>query len=351
VATGTDRGSAMIRGLVWRGARRSGLLLTTIAITMAVAVPGSRAAVQALGPGEVRVEKIPGTEIEFSMAFMPAATVRVGSSIEESGRDEDEGPQRQVQLAPFWMGVHEVTHDEYEIFRFRGLDDHVAGSSDFEFDADGVSRPTPPYEDPAHGLGREGHPAVGMTRRAALYYARWLSEKTGRLYRLPTEAEWEYACRAGAEAPFGFGADSAAAGDYGWVSGNSDGIHHPVGSLQPNAWGLADMHGNVAEWVLDTYAADAYAGLPEDTAALGPVAGDPPRGRGLVRGGGYDDPPVRCADRLPELAAWKRRDPQIPKSPWWNTDSPHVGFRLARPHATLTLPEIHAYWDELLGPS
>ena len=69
----------------------------------------------------------------------------------------------------------------------------------------------------------------------------------------------------------------------------------------------------------------------------------------IVRGGGFDDPLLRCRDRLPEQAAWKRRDPQIPKSPWWNTDSPHVGFRLVSPVEELTLDEIRAYWNDLLG--
>jgi formylglycine-generating enzyme required for sulfatase activity len=301
--------------------------------------------------GVVRVARIPGTEIAFSMAFVPGSTFWLGSPTEEEGRDDDEGPRRQVQVAPFWIGTHEVTHDEYEIFRFRGLDDHIAASTDIAFDADGVSRPTPPYEDPAHGLGKEGHPAVGMTRRAALYYARWLSNKTGRLYRLPTEAEWEYACRAGSDGPYGAGLDPGRPDAFAWSASNSQGRHHLVGDLAANAWGIADMHGNVAEWVLDSYEDDAYKELPADTPAIDPIAGAPPRGRGVVRGGGYDDPLMRCAERLPEQSIWKRRDPQIPKSPWWNTDSPHVGFRLVSPAREFTLQEINSYWEQMLGPS
>jgi formylglycine-generating enzyme required for sulfatase activity len=111
------------------------------------------------------------------------------------------------------------------------------------------------------------------------------------------------------------------------------------------------MQGNVAEWVMDAYAADAYAGLPEAEPAPDPVAGHPVRGRGVVRGGAFDDPPdrVRCAERFPETPAWKRRDPQVPKSQWWNTDSPHVGFRLASPAGAHTMDEIRAYWAKILG--
>ncbi len=279
---------------------------------------------------------IPGTDIAFHLVRLPGGAFDQGTADATVG-DDDERPLRTVELSPFWIGIHEVTHDEYEVFRFRGLDDHI-GEPGIDFDADGVSRPTPPYEDPAHGLGKEGHPATGMTRRAALEYARWLSLKTGRLFRLPTEAEWEYACLAGAS-----GAGTA------WTDHQSSGAHQRVGETTPNGWGLFDMQGNVSEWVLDSYDDQAYAVLSDPQPAADPVAGNPPRGRGIVRGGGFDDPLLRCADRLPEQAAWKRRDPQIPKSPWWNTDSPHVGFRLVSPDEDLTLDQISNYWKDLLG--
>lgn len=301
---------------------------------------------------ELRLERIPGTEIEYSLVLVPGGTFWLGSAPDDVGHEDDERPKREVRLGAFWMGAREVTQEEFEIFRFRGLDAHIGATPELDFDADGISRPSPPYEDPAHGLGEEGHPASGMTRRAALHYARWLSAKTGRLYRLPTEAEWEYACYAGGVSAYGFGADTADADSYAWSAENSGGAHHPVGQKLANAWGLFDMHGNVSEWVMDTYAANAYSLLPEDEVATDPLAGEPPRGRGIVRGGGFDDPParMRCAERLPELSAWKRRDPQVPKSRWWNTDSPHVGFRLVSPAHDFTLEEIRAYWGALLGP-
>jgi formylglycine-generating enzyme required for sulfatase activity len=316
-------------------------LVTGLIATLLSAASG---AVQLPEPGAVRTERIPGTDIEFQLAFVPGGEFELGTPAGTPGTDDDERPARRVLLSPYWIGVHEVSYEEFEIFRYRGLDDHVAASPEMTFDADAVSRPTPPYEDPGHGGGQGRHPATGMTRRAALYYGRWLSEKTGTLYRLPTEAEWEMACRAGANS-----AGGPPAGEGAWTALNSDGAHHPGGERAANAWGLHDMLGNVSEWVLDTYSGTAYAELPADEPARDPVAGSPPRGRGIVRGGGYDDPLLRCSDRLPELARWKRRDPQIPKSQWWNTDSPHVGFRLVSPARNHSAEEIRAYWDELLG--
>ncbi|HUG40897.1 MAG TPA: SUMF1/EgtB/PvdO family nonheme iron enzyme, partial [Longimicrobiales bacterium] len=256
--------------------------------------------VTAQQPGDTLVVPVPGTEVALVLAWIPA-------------------PE------PFWMTVTEVTDDQYGPFRYRRLDaDAGAGS----YDADAVTRPSPPYEDPVHGMGKGDHPAGGMTRLAALRYARWLSEKTGRLFTLPTEAQWEAACRAGGTGPYG-AAGAATLDSVAWYEANSRGAFHPVGGKRPNAWGLHDMHGNVAEWVL----------------------GGDPYGRGVVRGGAFDDPPeaLRCDARVDESAAWKRRDPQIPKSRWWNTDSPHVGFRLVSPAGDHDPEAIRAYWAELLG--
>lgn len=295
---------------------------------------------------EVRTFEIPGTGVRFEMVRLPSGSFSMGSPETEAGRDDDEGPRHEVLLDAFWIGRREVSHDEYEIFRFRSRDSPA--SVDGAFDVDGVSRPSPPYEDPAHGMGKSGHPAVGMTRRAALRYARWLSGKSGRLFRLPTEAEWEYACRAGAADAYSFGGDPAGLERYGWSSDTTD-TYREVGSLEPNAWGLFDLHGNVAEWVMDGYRADAYAVRAGATPVARPLVGDPPGGRGVVRGGSYRDGPsaLRCAAREPEDARWKRRDPQIPKSRWWNTDAPHVGFRLASPAREMSREEIRAYWERI----
>jgi len=320
------------------------MALAATAVIMAAA-PIMGAVAEAQAPGTIRVDSVPGSSVTFALAFIPGGATRLGSPPSEAGRDEDEGPQRQVTVSPFWMTTTEVTTDLFAPFRFRRFDDHVTkvpGSP--PFNADAVTRPSPPYEDPSHGMGGEGYPATGMTRLSALHFARWLSEKTGRLYRLPTEAEWEYVCKAGAE-------ETAAAtlAASAWFEDNSDGKYHETGGKSPNVLGVHDLQGNVAEWVMDSYSADAYGALQDG--AEDPMAGTPARGRGIVRGGAFDDPTarLRCAERYPESTAWKRRDPQMPKSRWWNTDSPHVGFRLVSPVREMSMQEIRAYWTELLG--
>lgn len=322
-----------------------GIMLSPIAVTRA------QEATTASGTPEGYVQRIPGTDVTFPMVHLPKGTFTLGSPADETGRDADEGPARTATVGSFWMSAHEVTYDAFAVFRFRRLDSDSAATPGTSFEADAVSRPSPPYEDPAHGMGKHGHPATGMTQWSALQFAKWLSEKTGRFYRLPTEAEWEYACQAGASTAYAFGDDPAALDAYAWYIGNSDEEYHPVGQKQANAWGLYDMHGNVAEWTLDQYAANFYASLPDT--ARNPLSEPTRRRPRTVRGGAYDDDPaaLRCANRIESSLRWKRRDPQIPKSRWWNTDSPFVGFRLVRPANAPSPEEIDAFWRQHLGGS
>ena len=152
------------------------------------------------------------------MVPIPGGTFVMGSPKAEEKRGDDEGPQHPVTVAPFWMGRCEVTWDEYDQFAFSlGLEAAAPGRAPpprtpvREKDADAVSRPTPPYADATFGLGRKGQPAICITHHAAMEYCRWLSAKTGKAYRLPTEAEWEYACRAGTKTAYSFGDDATAA--------------------------------------------------------------------------------------------------------------------------------------------
>ena len=301
--------------------------------------------VSADGPsvGDTYVERIPGTDVTFTMTYIPGGTFTLGTPEGEAGREGDEGPQRTITIDPFWMSTTEVTYDMFALYRYPELDSDTSATDD-AYSPDAVTRPSPPYEDPAFGMGKQGHPAVGMTQYGALKFARWLSEKTGAFYRLPTEAEWEHACRAGTSTAYFFGDDPAQLDAYAWYFGNSDDAYHPVGQKQPNPWGLYDILGNVSEWTLDQYDAVYYATLDPD--AVNPWAQPTKLHPRTVRGGAYDDDPeaLRCGARLESTLDWKRRDPQLPKSMWWNTDSPFLGFRLVRPARDMTPEEIEDFW-------
>ena len=308
-----------------------------------------------VGCGSLRISEsavdtfeIPGTHIQFRMVLLPGGDFSLGSDPDEPGRDDDEGPRRRVSVDSFWIGEFEVTYDEWVIFQYRNRDTRSSAVPGRLLDVDAVARPSPPYEDPSHGLGGPGRPAVGMTQWGALRYARWLSDKTGIFFRLPTEAEWEYACRAGSV--YDIGESDSEQREYAWFESNSDGRMHAVGSKRPNAWGLYDMLGNVAEWTLDQYEAGYYDLLVAD-AARNPWRQPTRLHPRTVRGGAYDDPPgaLRCAGRIESSLSWKRRDPQIPKSIWWNTDSPFVGFRLVRPAMRPSAEEREDFWSLVLG--
>ena len=289
-------------------------------------------------PLRAYAETISDVGVSFDMVPIPGGRFRWGSPDSEVNRKEDEGPQIEVMIEPFWMGKYEVTWDEFDVWSYR-LDvkrRKEAGTAPTTRDrmADAVTRPTAPYVDPTFGMGHEACPAICMTQHAAKMYCQWLSKKTGHYYRLPTEAEWEYACRAGTKTAYSFGNNPDDLDDYGWFYDNSDERYHKVGQKKPNPWGLYDMHGNVSEWVLDRYEPDWYLRLRGNgqpvTSPLNIPTKVYPR---VVRGGSWDDDrdDLRSAARFASTPDWKSQDAQIPRSIWHHTDALHVGFRIVRP--------------------
>jgi len=272
-------------------------------------------------------QKLPHSSVSFKMIPIAGGSYTMGSPGGQRGRKTDEGPAAKVRIDPFFIEEHETTYDEYILFADESLDTGAV--------VDGITRPSPPYIDFTLGMGKTGgFPANSMSQYAALMYCKWLYKKTGIFYRLPSEAEWEYACRAGSAAAYPFGEQDENLGKYGWFSGNSGGRYHAVMQLQPNAWGLYDMLGNVAEWTLDQYHDNYYVKIQANTSSpANPILTPGAKYPITLRGGSYRDEAtgLRAAARLASDRKWNARDPQIPRSKWWNTDAPFIGFRVVRP--------------------
>ncbi len=293
-------------------------------------------------------ETLPVEDIKFDMVPIKGGTFKMGSPKTEKGRKADEGPQVEVTLEPFWMGKCEVTWDEFETWAFsldvqRRKTKQAQEMPPYDNLADAVLRPTKPYTDMSFDMGKTGRPAICMTQYAAQMYCKWLSAKTGRYYRLPTEAEWEYACRAGTETAYSFGDDPKKLKDYAWFGENCNDKYQKVGSKKPNPWGLYDMHGNVCEWVLDQYIPDYYK--KEGEAVKNPYAVPTKEFSRAVKGGSWQDDPeaLRSAARRGSSKDWKMQDPQIPQSIWWLTDAQFLGFRIVRPLRVPTAEQAKLY--------
>jgi formylglycine-generating enzyme required for sulfatase activity len=288
-------------------------------------------------PGPVRIT-IPNTTISYDVVPVPAGEFEMGAAPADPSRKKDEQPRHRVRVDAFWMQAREVSWDEYRLFMFESQAGETA-SKDALVDA--VSRPTKPYVEMSFGMGIDGFPAISMTQHAANKYAEWLSAKVGEFYRLPTEAEWEYACRAGSTTAYSFGDDPAKLSDYAWYSANSKGNYHQVGTKKPNQWGLYDMLGNVMEWTLDQYA--PYKAGAESNPWVKATEPYPH----AARGGSWNDKAdmLRCSARVASDPSWKQQDPQLPKSIWYETDAQWLGFRLVRPEKVPGSDEMYRYWN------
>lgn len=323
------------------------------------------------------VSTIPDSDVSFEMIPIPGGEFVLGSPDSEAERRKDEGPQVRIKIAPCWIGKCEVTWAEYQRFMeqykvFKKLDELRFTSTRMEsakkqlaemprvkeyfekesLEVDAITCPTPLYDSSfTYGPGEEPQqPAVTMTQFAAKQYTKWLSGITGEQYRLPSEAEWEYAARAGTATAYSFGDDAAQIAKYAWTTDNADYQTREVAQLKPNPWGLYDMHGNVAEWVLDQYVVGHYAQLKAGVTAAEAVAWPTELFPRAIRGGSWLTEAAECrsaARQKSDDPEWALSDPNLPTSPWWFTEEPAtgVGFRIVRPLAAMDAKLRQKVWD------
>jgi formylglycine-generating enzyme required for sulfatase activity len=292
---------------------------------------------------KVYEQTVPGSTLHFKMVPVKGGRFLIGSSELDKNRKPDELPQKSTNISPFWMGAFEVSRDEFDVFY---KDENTPQNT-----VDAVTRPSQQYIDFSLGMGKEGgYPVNSLSQYSALMYCRWLYRRTGIFYRLPTEAEWEYACRAGTNTIYYFGNDSTVLRYYAWYKDNSNNKFQKSGQKLPNAWGLYDMLGNVSEWTLDHYDEKAYDRM-KDGETDPPPAFSTVRYPKVLKGGGYADDAVdlRIANRIRSDPSWNRRDPQIPKSKWWLTEASSVGFRIVCPLKQPSKEEADAFFIKYLG--
>lgn len=309
---------------------------------------------------------VPGTDVEIRMIPVAGGKFTMGSPRTEQHRVLDEGPLRGIEIEPFWIGKHEVTwgafrpymqmYDAFTEFEWKKLRKVTDENT-----ADAVTAPTPIY-DPSYRYqyGRDANlPAASMSQFAARQYSKWLSRQCKQFYRLPTEAEWEYACRAGTRTAYCFGDRNRELAQYAVFEGDGRGGKDgpkKVGSRKPNDWGLHDMHGNVAEWVIDQHSR-SYKKIQKRYMSVAEAINWPekinPR---VARGGGCFSTAVECrsAARLKSTLEMWSNDANFPESPWWlcgDDVSLAIGFRLIRPLDTPPNELKERFWgidcDEL----
>ncbi len=286
--------------------------------------------------------------VTFEMVYVPGGTVEMGSPDAEQGRAANEGPVNKVAVRDFWLAKYETTWDLFDVwYRNAGLPKRDEAVGVFEAEnpgkdlvADAITRPTNPYVDDTYGHEREGKPAICMSHHSAMVFCHWLRLKTGKPYRLPTEAEWEFAAHAGQKGAYGFDATKQKLEDVAWFKANSktedmpDGTTHKPGDKKANALGLFDMHGNVAEWTLDLFDAKLYAARAKDPLkALAFTHPKEVKWGHVVKGGSWADAADDCrlARRLVSDTDWMDKDPNRPRSIWWLTEKDTIGFRIALP--------------------
>ena len=291
-------------------------------------------------------EKIPGTAVSFEMVAIPDGSFNMGSPDNEPLRKPDEGPVRKVKISKFWMAKTEVSWDAYlAFFQATGSQGRTEGQVIKNKNVDAITGPTPPWGAPDQGWGKGTMPAITMSWKAANTYCQWLSKVTGKKYRLPTEAEWEYACRGNTTTPYFFegdpgkftskgffrkifGPDTTNIASHVVYTVNSSSRTKDPKFVRENPFGLKNMLGNVAEFCSDYYSPNAYKTSAADLVnPKGPASGQ----EHVIRGGSFksDAKDVRSAARdFTKTKAWLVTDPQMPKSVWWYSDCIDNGFRV-----------------------
>ncbi len=306
-------------------------------------------------------ERIPGSDVTFTMIPIPGGTYQLGSPADAEASQEDETPQVAITVDPMWVAKTEITWAEYDQYMdlyalFKEFEANKIRVVDPDDRVDAITAPTELYmPDHTYEYGKEpNEPAITMTQYAAKQYTKWLSAVTGNQYRLPTEAEWEYACRGNTTTAYFWGDDTAPIDDYAWYVDNAD-WEGPaaVATKKPNPFGLHDVHGNVAEWTVDAWTEEGYQDFAgKQLNALQAVHWPESPFPCVVRGGSWemDAVDLRSAARLPsDDEAWKEEDPNYPKSPWWFTSDPArgVGFRIFRSYRPLDREDIVPFWEAI----
>jgi formylglycine-generating enzyme required for sulfatase activity len=314
------------------------------------------------------IDEIPESDESLEMVPVPGGSFYMW--------DAEKNSKHEVEVDSFWIGKFEITWNQYNLFTEESLEDIrrqlylVMYDVDIESDAlsspsltrevlellreaevpsDVISKPSPSYGDMTGGMGFDEYPAINMTQFAAHMFTRWLTIKTGEFYRLPTEAEWEYACRAGQNEDY-----SRPAGNdleqMAWYRGNSNRKYHQVDTKEPNALGIYNMLGNVSEWTLDQYHPNYIAQL-EDEPAVNPWFKPEELYPRTTRGGSWTEPAeaANCLYRKGSQPRWKMNDPQLPKSLWWHTNAPFVGFRVVKPKKQPeSVDDYEAWWIDAM---
>lgn len=284
-----DRISASPRALPRLRAAHAARTVVLVAAWFIVSHAAPNAQAQALQTVAV---KIPGTTVKIDLVRIPGGTITLPDPKAPGGK-------RQVKIAPLLVARTELPWEAYDAWTTSKETPPTAS------DADAIAKPSHSYIPPDRGFGHIGYPTISVSHLGAANFCKWLSQVTGKKFRLPTTAEFSYAALAGAKPP----AKPMPASEltkYAWVAENSGGKTHPVAKKLPNKWGLYDMLGNAGEWCTEL------------------------NGTPVLCGGSFQDKAAKVswASRAPYHPDWQMEDPQFPKSKWWYSDGPMCGLRV-----------------------